>query len=361
MANMRWLISQTTDRIFREHCDKSCIDAAESGTWPNDLWQTLEEAGLTAAAVPEEFGGAGGAVGDAMAVLREAGRHAAPLPLAETYLGGWILSGSRRNLTNCPLTVAPVDIKDEVRLRREGGSWVLAGKARHVPFAARSANIVVLANDGTQLRVAVVSPLACRVSDGKSLAGEPRDDVNFDGVTLADESVFPAGEGVDVEALQRLGALTRAVLMAGALDTILSLTVQHAAQREQFGRAIGKFQAVRQQVAVLGGEVAAAGRAADDAVIAAEQGDGVLQIAAAKTRVGEAAGVCAEISHQLHGAIGFTYEHSLHQFTRRLWSWRDEFGPEAYWAARLGRSLAERAANDVWAFVTRTNKNVGDD
>jgi acyl-CoA dehydrogenase len=358
---MRWLISETADRIFREQSDKDFIDAAESGTWPEQMWLTVEDAGLTLAAVPEEFGGAGGALGDAMAVLREAGRHAVPLPLAETYLAGWALSGAGRNVPHGPLTVVPAGMEDEVGVRRETDAWVLSGKVRRVPFAARSASIVVVADDGSKPIVAMVSPRACRIRPGKSLAGEPRDEVDFDGVKLAADDVFAAGEGVDVRTLQQLGALTRAVLMAGALDTILSMTVQHAADREQFDRPIGKFQAVRQQVAVLGGEVAAAGRAANDAVIAAERGDARLQIAAAKTRVGEAAGVCAEISHQLHGAIGFTYEHSLHQFTRRLWSWRDEFGPEAYWAAQLGSSLAEQAASDVWAFVTGMNQRAGDE
>ncbi len=81
MNNMRWLVSESADRIFRDRCDKNCIDAAESGVWPEETWHTLEDAGLTVAAVPEEFGGAGGALGDTMAVLRQAGRHAAPLPL----------------------------------------------------------------------------------------------------------------------------------------------------------------------------------------------------------------------------------------------------------------------------------------
>ena len=357
MTNMHWLISESADRIFRDRCDKNCIDAAESGVWPDEAWRTLEEAGLTRAAVPEELGGAGGALGDAMTVLRQAGRHAAPLPVAETYLAAWILSCSERNVPEGPLTVAPVEINDQIGLRRDGDGWVLSGKARRVPFATQSTNLVVLADDANGPKVAVVSPQSCRITPGKSLAGEPRDDVDFDGVALAADHVFPAGEGVNFQALQRLGALTRAVLMAGALDTVLSLTVRYTAERTQFGRPIAKFQAVRQQVAVLGGEVAAAGRAADDAVIAAERGDAALQIAAAKTRVGEAAGLCNEISHQVHGAMGFTYEHSLHQFTRRLWSWRDEFGPEAYWAVQLGRRLAEQAAaNDVWAFFTGTNE-----
>ena len=84
MTSVQWLISESADRIFRDRCDKNCIDAAESGVWPDEAWRTLEEAGLTRAAVPEELGGAGGALGDAMTVLRQAGRHAAPLPVAET-------------------------------------------------------------------------------------------------------------------------------------------------------------------------------------------------------------------------------------------------------------------------------------
>ena len=83
MNDMRQLIVDTADRIFRDLCTKQVVDAAEQGSWPAALWQTLEEAGLTRAAVPEDAGGAGGSLGDACAVLRQAGRHAAPVPLAE--------------------------------------------------------------------------------------------------------------------------------------------------------------------------------------------------------------------------------------------------------------------------------------
>ena len=79
----------------------------------------------------------------------------------------------------------------------------------------------------------------------------------------------------------------------------------------------------------------------------------VNQVAAAKARVGEAAGVVAEIAHQIHGAFGFTYEHSLHHFTRRLWAWRDECGRESEWHERLGRSVAYGGADNVWDFITR--------
>jgi acyl-CoA dehydrogenase len=85
---------------------------------------------------------------------------------------------------------------------------------------------------------------------------------------------------------------------------------------------------------------------------AADRGDAAFEIAAAKVRTGEAAGLGAGIAHQCHGAIGFTYEHSLHFVTRRLWSWRAEFGAESHWAAELGRHVARRGADQLWPDLT---------
>jgi alkylation response protein AidB-like acyl-CoA dehydrogenase len=129
--------------------------------------------------------------------------------------------------------------------------------------------------------------------------------------------------------------------------------------RVQFGRPIAKFQAVQHNRAQLAGEVAAAGAAADGASQAiANHGVGdettEAEVAIAKIRVGEAAGNGAAIAHQVHGAMGFTYEHSLHQATRRLWSWREEFGNEAHWAELLGHMVAARGADALWPFVTGT-------
>ena len=76
------------------------------------------------------------------------------------------------------------------------------------------------------------------------------------------------------------------------------------------------------------------------------------QVAIAKVRVGEAAGAGAAIAHQVHGAMGFTYEHTLHHSTRRLWAWREEFGNETLWAERLGGMVAARGADELWPFVT---------
>jgi acyl-CoA dehydrogenase len=76
-----------------------------------------------------------------------------------------------------------------------------------------------------------------------------------------------------------------------------------------------------------------------------------FEVAAAKARVGEAAGVCAESAHQIHGAMGFTHEHQLHHFTRRVWAWREEFGNEVFWRRRLGGHIAGLGADAVWDFL----------
>ena len=76
-----------------------------------------------------------------------------------------------------------------------------------------------------------------------------------------------------------------------------------------------------------------------------------LEAAAAKIRVGEAAGEGAAIAHQVFGAIGFTREHTLHRFTQRLWAWRDDFGNESYWAVRLGNAVAAKGADGLWPML----------
>jgi acyl-CoA dehydrogenase len=124
-------------------------------------------------------------------------------------------------------------------------------------------------------------------------------------------------------------------------------------ERKQFGRSIGSFQAIQHQLALLAGHTAAARSAAANAFRAADRGDAAFEIAVAKVRTGEAVGLGASIAHQCHGAIGFTYEHALHFVTRRVWSWRAEFGAESRWAAEIGRAIARRGGEGLWPYVTK--------
>ena len=154
----------------------------------------------------------------------------------------------------------------------------------------------------------------------------------------------------------QFGAAVRAQQMAGALDHILDQSVQWSLGPRPVRPADRQVPGGAAQSRELAGEVAAAGAAADAAAEAiARHGVGnetsAAEVAIAKVRVGEAAGTGAAIAHQVHGAMGFTYEHSLHHATRRLWAWREEFGNEAHWAdparphgrgARRRRAVAVR-------------------
>jgi Acyl-CoA dehydrogenase, C-terminal domain len=154
--------------------------------------------------------------------------------------------------------------------------------------------------------------------------------------------------GAGEDELYRRGALMRSVQLVGALRRVRDLTVVYASERQQFGQPLNRFQAVQQAIAELVSETALAGAAAEAA--AAEPGE--WQIASAKITCGRAAGRVATIAHQVHGAIGFTYEHPLHHFTSRLWQWRDDFGTEAEWAERVGHSVARAGADAAWPWVT---------
>src|SRR5438874_1407012 len=344
------IIVDTATRIFADLCEPGTVNAAEEGKWPQALWDALEASGLSLTWVPDTLGGAGAEMIDGFQVLRVAGRFAAPVPLAETLLAGWLLAQAKIEAPPGPMTIAPVYEDGHIEL----AGHALRGRARHIPFARNARHIVVLSYEAGTPSVALVAADGLAISQGTSLAGEPRDTVSFDGATAA--AVGPA-PGFDTLGLVQLGAAARAQQMAGALEHILEQSVQWSLDRVQFGRPIAKFQAVQHNLATLAAEVAAAGAAADGAAetIAFEgpaSERALLDVAVAKVRVGEAASNGAAIAHQVHGAMGFTYEHSLHHATRRLWAWREEFGNETLWAGRLGRLIAEQGADDLWPFLT---------
>jgi acyl-CoA dehydrogenase len=345
------IIVDTATRIFADLCEPQTINAAEEGKWPQALWDALEESGLPLTWVPDTLGGAGDEVIDGFAVLRVAGRFAAPVPLAETLMAGWLLAQAEIEAPAGPMTLAPVYEDGHIEL----AGRTLRGRARHIPFGRNARHIAVLAYEAGTPSVALVAVDGLAISQGTSLAGEPRDTVSFDGATAVAVGPAPA---LSTLGLVQLGAAARAQQMAGALEHILDQSVQWSLDRVQFGRQIAKFQAVQHNLATQAGEVAAAGAAADSAAEAiATHGIGgelvAAEIAIAKLRVGEAAGTGAAIAHQVHGAMGFTYEHSLHHATRRLWAWREEFGNETQWAIQLGHMVAEGGADALWPFITQ--------
>ena len=345
MNEMQSILADTVTRLFTDRVTQELRESAEKGVWPAALWQQVEENGLTLPQIPESRGGAGGTWQDAHVVVSAAGRFAVPLPLAETIVGAWLLAEAGLDVPTGPLTIAPVHSTDRVELAGNGDGWRLTGTATRVPWG-RGAEHVVVVVDG---QVALISAASASIEPDVNLALEPRDTLSWERAPVI--AAAPASRLPD-DAVRRYGALVRSAQMAGGLEYLLAQTVQYVSERKQFGRPIGNFQAIQHQLALLAGHTAAAGIASATAFRAADRGDAGFEIAVAKVRTGEAAGLGAGIAHQCHGAIGFTYEHSLHFVTRRLWSWRAEFGAESHWAAEIGRGVAQRGADALWTSLT---------
>lgn len=342
MNDMREDLIRTTDRIFEDVCTKALRESAEAGIWPAELWQAMEDVGLTRAALPEATGGVGLDFADAMAVLRRSAYHAAPVPLAETMLAGRMLAAAGLAVPDGPLTVV------RTPLQAAGNGATITGGARRVPWGNACDHAVMITEQDGKTMVGLVKTTGAVTATEKNLAGEPRAHLDFEAAPLI--AAAPLDDAHD--RLELEGALYRSVQMAGALERLLAYSLQYANERVQFGRPIGKFQAVQHLLAVLAGHAAASSAAAHAAVEASASVPNELAIAIAKARTGEAAGKGAEIAHQVHAAMGYTREHNLHFSTRRLWSWRDEFGNEAYWQTRLGRMVAGKGADALWPMLT---------
>lgn len=350
MNELRSILADTCTRLFTDRVSQDLLEAAEKGRWPAELWHTVEENGLTLPQIPEARGGAGGSWEDAQVVLFAVGRFAVPLPIAETMLAAWCLAESGLDVPLGPMTVAPVQLGERLALERDGAGWRLSGTAARIPWGRSAEHVAVLAHQGAEPVVALVARGTATVEEDVNLALEPRDTLTWRSAPVL--AAAPAGPGLPPTAPWLGGALARSAQMAGGLEALLAKTVKYVTERRQFGRPLSQFQVIQQNLALLAGHTAAAGMAAQTAFHAMGRADAGFEVAVAKIRTGEAAGLGAGIAHQAHGAIGFTYEHTLHFHTRRLWSWRAEFGAEPHWSAELGREVAARGADQLWPYLT---------
>ena len=345
------IVVEQADRLFHREASKERLAEADGGGWPAAIWQAVEQAGVPLALVPEACGGVGLPPGDALQLVRRAGYHTLPLPLPETMLAAALWAEAGGTIEAGPASLAPVVPGDAIGIERRADSFVLSGHAARVPWATRVDRVLLHARDATGAGYLALLPRARATAQTlRNLANEPRETLVLDGLTLPSTAVRPAPPAC-TEGFLPLGALARALQMVGAMERCLDYALEYAMQRHQFGRPIGKFQAVQHMLADAAGQYAAAAAAAELAVEAYGGADFVFAAALAKARVGEAAGRVAEVCHQVHGAIGFTQEHPLHFATRRLWSWRDEFGHETYWQERVGRAVCGAGGEALWPML----------
>ena len=336
------LLIETAERALGAVSTFDAVQAAEATRWSAEVWDAVAEIGLPWISIPESAGGVGGSLSDAIAVLKVAGQFAAPIPLAETgVLGGWLLSQAGGHVGDGPLSVVPGRPDDTLTF----SNGKLSGTAHRVPWAGSVDQIVALV-DG---HVVAIAPSEATIEEVTNLAGEPRDTVTFNNADVLFSAAAP--NGVTPSSLRLRGALSRAALMAGSLSAITKMTVDYTRERKQFGKPIGSFQAVQALVVRVGEEFALVDLAVQVAAREFERGQGSFEVASAKILADDAARVASAASLQAHGAMGATQEYPLHQLTRRLWSWRAEFG-DAFWAQELGRAVLTAGPDQLFAAIS---------
>ncbi|MGS1009050.1 acyl-CoA dehydrogenase family protein [Achromobacter anxifer] len=315
------LYADAARQVLADHCTPQAVrDIEAGGDSARRIWQQLEAAGLADALVGEDDGGSGLSLEQVFGMLEQCGAHALPLLLGETMIARALLPATQRPAGSIALArgeqladgawhcalVRGGAVADSV-LVQAGGAWRVldAAQARHASHA--------LALDAA---------------------------MSWDPAAVAAAPLAEIDAALDIRTLQ---ACVVAPQMAGALGSVLERTLQYANERQQFGRPIGKFQAIQHQLAVMSEHVCAARMAAQLGCHAEGVAPDRLRVAVAKARCSEAALVVAELAHAVHGAIGFTEEYDLQLYTRRLHGWRQTAGSEAYWQDVAGAALFAHA------------------
>lgn len=346
------LISDSVERLLGDLSTTQSRECMARGEWPAREWEEIEASGFAniLSSPPADARDPSGWA-DAWSVFHCIGRYGLPLPLSETILAGALLARVGVERPAGPLSIAMPG--PNLTLRTDAkGQLLLDGKVTAVPWA-RYAHALVFAGD-----LAGEGILACidmagggvRIVPGHNLAMEPRDTVVFDRCRCA--AVVKSRGNLPQDAAMRFGAVARAAMIAGASQWALDLAVSYANERSQFGRPIGRFQAIQHLLAVAAGDVAAATLASTVTCCQSDAQPIWFDVAVAKIRADSAAGRVAQVAHQVYGAIGFTEEHVLHQATKRLLSWRSEFGTGSWWAQALGRAAIVRGGIDFWSGMT---------
>lgn len=326
------LFADALRQILTDQCTPQLVREIESGGSAEAFWNKLEESGFADALLSEEQGGAGLALPDVFALIELCGSYAVPVPLAETMLARSLLARAGIEPPQGCITFGLDAMSADGAIRCK---LVSCGRVANSVLLAHGDACLLLPVARAETRPAVFAldaELAWSAADvdaARRLAG-----------------------GHDLRTLQ---ACICAAQLSGALMSVFTRTLQFANERSQFGRPIGKFQAIQHQLSVISEHTFAARMAAQIGCHCDSGTPERLRVAVAKARTSEAALEVAALSHSIHGAIGFTEEFDLQLFTRRLHAWRQSAGSESYWHTVLGEELVDRRVGLALDLVRATS------
>jgi alkylation response protein AidB-like acyl-CoA dehydrogenase len=362
------LLKDSAREFLSRHCQSKRVRELMNTETANDddLWQAMADQGWTGLLIPEEYGGLGAGLLDLAVVCEEMGRACLPGAFQATlfstalidraaspqqkaqYLEA-IASGSLKATVAHLEETADWDVGAiNLKAVRDNGKLLVSGRKLFVPDAASSGLLICLATNGES---PVILPVT-KGADGveiKSMASmdETRKiyEVEFNNVSVNRADVFGA-DGNALGALQQatqVGTVALCAEMVGGMQWILDTTVEYAKTRHQFGRPIGSFQAVQHQCADMLLMTESARSATYYAAWAVTEG-----VSNAGTAVSIAKAYCSDAFRevgnrgvQVHGGIGFTWEHDLQLYYKRSKASETMFGDATFHRERIARAVVD--------------------
>ncbi|MEV4671516.1 acyl-CoA dehydrogenase family protein [Actinomadura sp. NPDC049382] len=357
------LIASTAREVLTSRAETAgarAMDGDPAG-YSAALWKEMVELGWTGLAFPEEHGGVGGDFLDVCLLFEQLGYAQVPSPLLVSVAccgmpvarfgtpeqkERWLRAiADGQVVTAAPL---PWDRPgDGPTAVRDGDAFVVSGMAMFVPYAASAENILVVARLDGEPRAFWVDASDVTLHPVETIGADRPCHVELDGVRALDvlgadaagtgaagtgaagaDAAGTGAAGADAaEAVSLFGAAATCAEMVGAAQHVLDMTVQYATEREQFGQAIGSFQAVQHHCANMAIDVLGSRFIAYEAIWRLSANwEAAQEVAMAKAWVSEAYERVCGLGHQVHGAIGFTHEHDLHLFSEHAMSASLAFG-----------------------------------
>ncbi len=311
------VFAQAFNDLLSGQCGPDAVRHLEARPTDRTLWQTLSDSGFADALLPEDAGGAELPLEQAFGLWELCGRYSLPLPLPETMWARTLLHHSGTKCPSGPIGLGLGALPDQ------GGELVA-----DVSAGRCCDHVLVKAPRGLLLLPVVrahIQPHGLGLDARMTWSGPDW------------HEAFPiAAAGTDLKTAQ---ALLASAQISGALMRVFELSLEHANQRHQFGKPIGKFQAIQHNLSLMAEQVFAARMAAQLACQGPLHQAHLLRVAVAKARTSMAAQQVADLAHGLHGAIGFTSEFDLQLHTRRLHAWRQCAGAESHWQHVIGSAM----------------------
>lgn len=356
------LIRTSAREFLADRADSSIVRAVADGDSEAlaSLWKDIIELGWQALTVPEDHGGAGLSFSDLAVLLEELGANLSPTPIVESAITSHLLdryapdelkSELLPGAASGEILITPAIVerdgswdtdKTTVVATRSGSNLVITGEKRFVSFAEQATHALTLVQteDGEPALVVIPIWKATGVDQTpvKHASGVPVSSLGFNEVEIPVTNIVATGDEAiaATEELIAAGAVARAAQLAGLGRAVVDATVEYTSNREQFGQPVGSFQAIQHHIAEMAIEAKKVNHLAHAAAWSfSRDGYSPERVAQAKIAASEKISALCWTAHQCHGAIGFTWEHDLHLYTRRAMAWKTDYGDSAFHKAKL--------------------------